>query len=875
MSQTDNNAKLDSLLNNLKSLIGLEEVKKVVRSQINLIKINQQREAMGIKMPPISKHMIFTGNPGTGKTTVANLVAQIFKELGILSSGHLIEAKREDLVAEYVGQTAPKAKKVIDSALNGILFIDEAYRLVQEGGRDSYGKEAIDTLLTEMENNRDKLIVIVAGYPKDMERFINSNPGLQSRFNTIVPFEDYTPDELYDIFMLLCQQVQLSLTLNAEKRVKAHLKYIYDNRNEHFGNARDVRNMFEKIIIQQANRVAEEGSADMTLVTERDLDGIDPEYDPNDTDPNMRQALKAAQRCLEELNQMIGLASVKSEVQSLFNEAMLNKIKTEHGMKTQNTSLHMVFTGNPGTGKTTVAKIVSGIYKGLGLLSKGHLVEASRKELVAGYTGQTAIKTDEVINKSIGGVLFIDEAYSLKYNEQDNFGQEAIDTLIQGMENNRSDLVVILAGYPDDMDRFLEANVGFKSRINRFVHFDDYTPAELTEIFESMMRSCGYQYSDERYSDESYCHEFVLRYWTVKYHDRDKKFGNGRDVRNYFERTIKEQSNLLANAKNPNAINHYYNQLTRGMLEAAAYTDPLPDLQNLLGPDGRTILDAYTRYETDIGKIAFLHRHLKFTDSDQERFFFHMDNSASFSDVFLDNSDSDSFNSFDDVTDTERISIILNTARLASKTDCSVDPETQRQELQVKFESTLDDYFPDIPQKNRNLAVKRLYDAYTLMYLDKQLKAIGFFDALNNEIDTTKLDTITPLCLIKDIYVHIIHTNNPTEESRLLLEILKQNREMILSGGRDEAKMLYNKHFSFSALFNIIKRWDGVFSEEQLTALEKERQNYTDNLPADIESRKEYDSAACSRIREIVPFSVLNDLWNQARQCELDLLEML
>ena len=247
----------------LESLIGLESVKKDVVSLANFIKMKKMREEKGLKAPNISYHCVFSGNPGTGKTTVARILANIFKELGILKSGHLVETDRSGLVAEYVGQTAVKTNKIIDSALDGVLFIDEAYTLV--GGQNDYGKEAIATLLKRMEDDRERLIVILAGYSEDMEEFINSNPGLRSRFNRYIKFPDYTSAELFDIFQLNASKNEYIINEEANQYLKKRLDIVVQNKQKDFGNARYIRNYFELAIEHQANRLA----ADLNLTPEK------------------------------------------------------------------------------------------------------------------------------------------------------------------------------------------------------------------------------------------------------------------------------------------------------------------------------------------------------------------------------------------------------------------------------------------------------------------------------------------------------------------------------------------------------------------------------------------------------------------------------
>ena len=246
---------LEELMEHLESLVGLDEVKKDVKNLINLIKVRKLRQENDLPVPPMSLHMVFMGNPGTGKTTVARILGGLYAAIGVLSKGQLVEVDRSGLVAGYVGQTALKTKEVINSALGGVLFIDEAYAL-SAGGENDFGREAIETILKAMEDHRDELVVIVAGYDEPMEKFLSSNPGLESRFNKYFHFPDYNGEQLLAIFKSQCKKNSYILSDDAEKAAMEMFTALYENRDDNFGNGRDVRNCFEDMIVRQSNRVA-------------------------------------------------------------------------------------------------------------------------------------------------------------------------------------------------------------------------------------------------------------------------------------------------------------------------------------------------------------------------------------------------------------------------------------------------------------------------------------------------------------------------------------------------------------------------------------------------------------------------------------------
>lgn len=508
----------------LNNLIGLKNVKAEINEIANFAKVQKMRKEKNLPLSPMSYHLVFTGNPGTGKTTVARLVAKIYKNLGIISKGQLVEADSSDLVAGYVGQTAIKTGELVKKAVGGVLFIDEAYTITEN--EQGYGQEAVDTLLKLMEDYRDDLVVIVAGYPELMKKFINSNPGLKSRFNRYIQFEDYNNEELYDIFNLLCNKNKYVISENAKPEIKKYLEHMRDANGKDFGNGRDVRNYFESVISKQATRLSEAENItdeDLSLITYDDVKW-NHNSDENDLDS-----------ILSDINSLIGLSAVKNEISELVSLVKMQQNRKSQGLAVPNISLHLVFTGSPGTGKTTVARYIAKVYKALGLLSKGQLVETDRSGLVAGYVGQTAIKVNEMVEKAIGGVLFIDEAYTL-VSKNDDFGQEAIDTLLKSMEDYRENLVVIVAGYDEWMDKFINSNPGLKSRFNRYIHFENYTSDEMLAIFKMLCIKNQYTLKDNASEILKTFFESVS----------SEEIGNGRGVRNIFEKAVTAQAKRLS-----------------------------------------------------------------------------------------------------------------------------------------------------------------------------------------------------------------------------------------------------------------------------------------------------------------------------------------
>ena len=508
-----------SLEDLLGSVVGLQQVKATVRKLARYAVFRKRAQADGREIPAASMHMLFTGSPGTGKTMMASVIATMLYKIGIIRQNKFHEVTAKDLIGKYVGHTDKQTHSEIEKALDGILFIDEAYALTEgASGENSYGSEAIAELVKSMDEYKDRLIVIFAGYDKEMSDFLEANPGLNSRIGYKFRFEDYSTDELLEIFARAASKAGFACEEGLLDQELREL-FAYHRRFKNFGNGRFVMEVLHHMVVKHADAVSEGKIAESEryVLVAADVPTRQEINDIADWRPMGASEL---------LQPLVGIDDLKNKVTELERVVGFYEQGRKAGLTLPDMNLHMVFTGNPGTGKTTIARIIGQILYNVGAIPTNKFIEVEAIDLARWQSRKGQVSVDRYIRDAMGGVLFVDEAYAITYQ---GHGREVVATLVKAMEDHKGEFVVMFAGYRNEMREFIGMNPGLASRIGYTFDFEDYKIDELQEIFELKMERAGFTLSNGA-KDASRA--------AFKYFHSVRDFGNGRFVDKLVQEVI-------------------------------------------------------------------------------------------------------------------------------------------------------------------------------------------------------------------------------------------------------------------------------------------------------------------------------------------------
>ena len=547
----------EQILAELDDYIGLQSVKDEIRAIVKNVKARKDK---GVKEKLLKDHYIFTGNPGTGKTTFARKFGEVLNAIGALPTGQFVEISGKDLIGQYVGDSEANVKNYVNKAMGGVLFIDEAYALNGSNGqKGSFGMDAVNTILNLLENRKGEFVCIMAGYTKEMADFVRMNPGIPSRCNVTIEFPDYNARELEQLFRMYMKKndedTEFSLEPKAEEMLPKIFDRMYLKRSDTFGNAREVRNLFDEAIKRHRLRGAEDD-----VLSYADIVGEDATEEISVED------------IMKEFDDFVGMNSVKDAIRRIVKEVAVQKQLIELGEAAEGlTKYNFILTGRPGTGKTTVARIFGRIFKALGVTSTDRVTERVPDQILSQYVNESSKNMNDAINEAMGGVLFLDEAYGIEPMDEagrstSSEGRDAIKLLMTRMENEAGKFVVICAGYPKEMETFMNSNPGLKRRFSHTIHIDDYTAEELLEIYERAAKAKKYNFT---FADDA-ARTKALNMFRTMVAMKDDKFGNAGEA-------IKKVAETKTNINN-RIQKIPYDQWTPEVLQTArvAYAEDIP-----------------------------------------------------------------------------------------------------------------------------------------------------------------------------------------------------------------------------------------------------------------------------------------------------------
>ena len=546
-SLSNENYSLQLILEELNGYVGLKNLKHSLSEFITYINFVQERKKQGIDVKEnLTAHCIFLGNPGTGKTSIARILGRFFKSVGLLENGHVVEVDRSTLVGEYIGETAQKTEKVIKQALGGILFIDEAYTLKRDTNGNDFGQEAIDIILKRMEDFNGKFFVIAAGYPELMQNFLNSNPGLKSRFTHLFLFDDFSANELVEIYKLFSSREKFIITPEAEELLTNKLKLIYENDKNNLGNARFVRNLFNETKVQLSKRYhslkydERNFYASSTIIIDDILSAFN-NYEKhskgfvfNDDKLN---------KYLNELNNLVGLEDVKKTFSKLLASIKVEQLKKERAISSLPKNLNSIFICEPGAGTSTVARLFGKVFKELSLIEIGQLVEIDSSYFYGLNKIDSYLTLDKIFQDSIGKIIVVNDSV-ITLKAKSDFSDSLLQYFLKKLYLYKDKVVAVLTGNQDEFEDLFESVPVIENQFPNIYNFGHYSTRQLLEIALNICQKKNYQLEEGAWQQ-------MLDLLAKLRSDKNKNFYNARTIKEILNKAIANQEERIISLKHP------------------------------------------------------------------------------------------------------------------------------------------------------------------------------------------------------------------------------------------------------------------------------------------------------------------------------------